>query len=116
MSTLSQFSGGRIKSIQRGVITMPAGGGNLPSVSVIITAVDTQKSILYNLGVTRIGVFSQSIGASNDGIGSIPIGLVLTNSTIVTASATGAQAFDIISFEGGNRTYGSVSWQLVEYF
>jgi len=49
MSTLSQFSGGGIKSIQRGVISTA-----YPSTSntVTISAVDTNKTMLNYLGAS----------------------------------------------------------------
>lgn len=103
MSTLSQFSGGgRIKSIQRGVINLSTSSG-----TATITAVDTTKSILYNLGVVDNGAYRDSYGGSV-----LQIGLQLTNSTTITASVGG-------SFFGSFTSvvaYGSVSWQLVEYY
>jgi hypothetical protein len=59
MSTLSQFAGGRIKSIQRGTISSGAGGTN----TVTINAVDVNKSLLSHLGTnlyTRQGRLSLS--------------------------------------------------------
>ena len=75
--------GSPIKSIQRGVIVVPS-----PGVATI-TAVDTTKSVLTHLGMDVTA-----------GIG--PGLLVLTNSTTITATASG--------------TSGSISWQLVEHY
>jgi hypothetical protein len=104
MSTLSQFSGGgRIKSIQRGVIDLSASSGT----ATLITAVDTTKSILYNLGVVNNGAYIDSSGG-----GVLQIGLQLTNSTTITASVGSAFFTPFTAV----IAYGSVSWQLVEYF
>lgn len=91
MSTLSQFfTGGRIKSVQRGTIAMGASG----SVAATISAVDTSKSVIFHLG-------SQS--PDNDfsrGMTRVQ----LTNSTTVTALTSGNAGAGAI-----------VGWQVVEY-
>jgi hypothetical protein len=112
MSTLSQFSGGgRIKSIQRGIIALSSNTGTY----TLLTAVDTTKSILYHLGVTENGLVTySSFGTTVPGIGIIQIGLELTNSTTITAKAS----VPILSFPLTTTVidYGSVSFQLVEYY
>jgi hypothetical protein len=106
MSTLSQFSGGgRIKSIQRGVISLSTTSG-----TATITAVDTTKSILYNLGVVDNGAYRDSAGTGSGSV--LQIGLQLTNSTTITASVGSAFFTGFTSVVA----YGSVSWQLVEYY
>lgn len=66
---ISQFFGG-IKSIQRGVISLPGGSG-----SATITSVDTAKTELRCLGFS-----GGASGASSQ--------IVLTNSTTISASGT----------------------------
>jgi hypothetical protein len=83
VSTLSQFTPGRIKSIQRGTIS--------GSATATITAVDTAKSILTNLG------------HSAPGAGSIAR-LTFTNSTTITAT------------NGGVDSPGTTGFQVVEYY
>lgn len=70
MSSLSQFGGGAIKSIQRGTVAAGTGG-----TAVAITSVNTAKTELRFLG----GVS----GTAGDGPGYI----VLTNATTITAYA-----------------------------
>lgn len=97
MSTLSQFAQtGKIKSIQRGTISLAA---NNISASAIITSVDTSKSILYHLGQDTSEFAGQQFNRSAY--------LTLANSTTVTASATRANS--------SSNTL-TVSWQLVEYY
>jgi hypothetical protein len=92
MSNLSQFGGGGVKSVQRGVITLtPAGVG---TGTATITAVDINKSVVFWLG---------SRHATND-FGNINSRVELTNSTTVTAAVSGA----------GSVT--EVGWQVVEFF
>lgn len=96
MSTLSQFAQtGKIKSIQRGVVTLFAG-----SSSVIIAAVDTSKSILYHLGQSTAATSSALSTAVN-----VDTYLTLTSSTTITVNGVGGTGFNQI-----------VSWQLVEYY
>lgn len=102
MSSLSQFAqSGKIKSIQRGVVSI---GTGVSSSSVTITAVDTSKSILHYLG--------QSSAAYNSGYGTFGSGaaatayLTLTNSTTITASRVIA---------GTNNTQ-YIGYQIVEYY
>jgi len=73
-----------IKSIQRGVI-----GLSSSPTTATITSVNTSKSILTNLGWS--------------GSGSIDVKLQLTNSTTITAEATGV-------------TSSQVGYQIVEYY
>jgi hypothetical protein len=95
MSTLSQFAGGGIKSIQRGIINH----SSVSSTSVTVNAVDTSKSTLNYLGHT--GYYSAS---SVDGYSNLRI--ALTNSTTVTSNALATNAV----------TSGVVSFELIEYF
>lgn len=94
MSTLSQFLGGGIKSIQRGTITvaLSAGAG---SATATISSVTTSKSVVELLGFTPDSQFSALAWAR----------VTLTNSTTVTANAAG----------GSDRNI-TVAYQVVEYF
>ena len=107
MSNLSQFFGasGGIKSIQRGVISAQS-----TPTTVTISAVDTSKSILYFLGNTS------GVGLNVLGIGFFAVlsRIELTNSTTITC--TGSPIFPgNPSSWSSSTTYGTVSWQLVEY-
>lgn len=94
MSILSQFSGGGIKSIQRGtiVVALSAGAG---SNTATITSVTTSKSVVQLLGVTPDSQFSALAWGR----------VTLTNSTTVTANAAGASDRNI-----------TIGYQVVEYF
>lgn len=93
MSTFSQFTGGnRIKSIQRGMITIP---NNAASATATIASVDTTKTELRMLG------FSCG-GSDNSALPRIS----LTSSTQITATRQGTA--DAI----GSTT---VSWELTEF-
>ena len=72
MSVPTQFTGQKIKSIQRGVITI-AGGST--SNTATITSVNTSKAICYFLGYS-----SQASSTGPD------LRIYLTNGTTVTAS------------------------------
>lgn len=118
MSTLGQFGfGSEIKSIQRGVITLPnpiVNGSTNTTQTATISPVNTSKSILFELGQqngfsSRASfVYSIAVLAS----------LELTNSTTITAT---------IGYNFGNNDSRSpslrnltvapkISWQLVEYY
>lgn len=99
MSTLNQFfGGGSIKSIQRGVITIPTNGTGTGSAT--ITAVDTSKSVLHLLGFGGYTVV--------DGSGTNLLSyLVLTNSTTITAAG---------GYSTTNGYPAQISWQIVEYY
>lgn len=122
MSSVSQFAaGGRIKSIQRGVISTnesrPQSDTNLflGTGSATITAVDTTKSILHYLGTsTNYGNTSVSgfYNSGNNTSFNIFAYLQLTNSTTVTANA----GFTALQNSGTAFPLVSVSWQLVEYY
>lgn len=92
MSVFTQFAAGNIKSIQRGVTGSVVASG---TESITISSVDTNKSILMNLGVatTGTGTFYAAQGYFE-----------LTNSTTITFT-NGA---------GSNSVKGA--WQLVEYY
>lgn len=87
--------GGRaIKSIQRGVISMPDGGsGGTISHTATVTSVNTSKADLTYLGNNSSGTGANSLAY-----------LQLTNSTTITATRA----------TSGSAT--AVSWQLVEYY
>ena len=92
MSNISQFGGGAIKSIQRGVISIT---GSSTSATATITAVNTGKTELRLLGCS---------GASS-AIEQTLSDIVLTNSTTITATRG-----------GGAGTSARVSWELTEYY
>lgn len=93
MSVLTQFVGGGIKSIQRGVTGSVAANS---TEAITITSVDTSKSVLTYLG-TRVTVSgSPEYGAQGY--------FTLTNSTTITFTNGVA----------GQSCGGS--WQLVEYY
>lgn len=92
MSNLSQFGGGGIKSIQRGVITFTPVSG-LASGTATITAVNTAKSMITLQGARYSGNQFTDLYARVD----------LTNSTTVTAVASGAGA------------PVEVGWQVIEF-
>ena len=94
MSTLTQFSGGGIKSIQRGTISISGSS----SATATVTSVNTAKSLLTHLG--QSGYYSAS---STDGLGNVRISL--TNATTITAAA-GATP-NVVPY--------TVSYELVEY-
>jgi hypothetical protein len=94
MSTLTQFSGGGIKSIQRGTISISTGS----SATATVTSVNTAKSLLTHLG--HSGYYSSS---TTDGAGNVRISL--TNATTITATV-GATP---------NLVPYTVSYELVEY-
>ena len=87
MSTLSQFGGGGIKSVQRGTISVNCGSGSATNTATIST-VDTAKSILSHLGMTT--ATSNVNGQSH---------VALTNATTVTASASGEGATYVIAYQ-----------------
>lgn len=86
--------GGRpIKSIQRGTITIP--DYTASSASVTISAVNTSKAELRYLG---------GFGQTNDGT-TIGLRIALVNSTTIQAN-----------YSAGFGYYGTVSWELTEYY
>lgn len=93
MSTLTQFFGGGIKSIQRGTITvaLSAGAG---SNTATITSVNTAKSAIEFLGVTPDSQTSATAWGR----------VTLTNSTTVTANAAGSSDRNI-----------TIGYQVVEF-
>ena len=96
MSTLSQFSGGGVKSVQRGTITILA--GVQPSATATVNSVDVNKSLLTHLGQT--GYYNTT---SLEGISHVR--LSLTNGTTITATTAASP----------NATSYVVSYELVEY-
>jgi hypothetical protein len=95
MSTLSQFSGGGVKSVQRGTIII-----NLSSSSATATvnSVDVNKSLLTHLGKT--GYYSSSSDGTSD------TRISLTNGTTITANSTLTAV----------TTSYAISYELVEYY
>ena len=92
MSTFSQFTGGnRIKSIQRGTITIPE---NATSATATIASVNTAKTELRMLGFTN----DDQIGS-----GMFPR-ISLTSSTTITATREWTSVGNTI-----------VSWELTEF-
>ena len=89
MSTLSQFSGGRIKSVQRGTIAISF----TTSATETITAVDPLKTMINYLGETT--VFNDIRTNAR---------ISLTNSTTITATR-----FD----DTGTTT---VSYEVIEFY
>ena len=93
MSTLSQFSGGGIKSIQRGVINVAS-----TSTTATITAVNTAKTILNFCGC--------SAGRNTSYVLSDMARIELTNSTQITATR----------MPGNASPAPTVSYEVIEYF
>ena len=97
MSTLSQFSGGGIKSIQRGTITIGLTAST--AVAATITAVNTAKTILNYCGCTS-GLKTSSSAMSE------MARIELSSSTQITAtSRTGSMTNNVV-----------VSYEVIEYF
>jgi hypothetical protein len=88
MSTLSQFSGGGIKSNQFGSVTAgPGSSGTIP-----ISSVDTSKAFVIYEGGTAVS-----------SINAISARFTLTNSTTVTYSSTGT-------------SNGTAYWRVIELY
>ena len=95
MSTFSQFTGGnKIKSIQRGTITIPASAS---SATATIASVDTTKTELRMLG------FSSNHNDTHPYNVLFPR-ISLTSSTQITAVRSAANGYSIV-----------VSWELTEF-
>lgn len=90
------FGARAIKSIQRGVITIP---GATLSASATISAVDPGKTIVFSLGHSAQSAAAE--GWITD------VFLSLANGTTITASRGGTPT---------NGTATQISWQLVEYY
>jgi hypothetical protein len=105
MSTLSQFTGGGIKSIQRGVISFASGGGGFYNTTqtATITAVDMAKTMLNFCG-SRSGVNNSGGSSAYSVAGSI----ALTSSTVVTASSP-----SVFTSFGAPP---SVSYEVIEFY
>lgn len=86
MSVLSQFAGGSIKSIQRGVISM-ASGGSTSGTATLSPSVDTTKTELRVLGCSAD---TSSLDLAR---------AVLTNSTTVTATRPSTTSNTVLSWE-----------------
>jgi hypothetical protein len=96
MSTLSQFTGGGIKSIQRGTISVSG------SATATITAVNTAKTI-----VNYCGCASGRVWSGTDSDISIMARIALISSTQITANTNVTSSF------GAAPT---VSYEVIEYF
>lgn len=94
MSNISQFGGGAIKSIQRGVIAIAAGS---LSATATISAVTPGKTELRFLGSRA----ADNAGVSGYGFCTI----ALTNSTTITAQR-----------ETSGTIGAAVSWELTEFY
>ncbi len=90
MSVITQFGGGGVKSIQRGVITISGGTSATATISAVVTA----KTELRFLG-----------GSGNDSVSQYAIipRIALTNTTTITATAE-------------LTTTATVSWELTEFY
>jgi hypothetical protein len=98
MSVASQFSGGGIKSIQRGTVSLVS-----DAATVTITAVNTSKSML---------IANSNSGVSYDAGNNVSYALIararLNSSTQV-----------VVTIETPiyvNAVYPIVDWQVIEYF
>lgn len=89
MSNFSDFYGGGVKSVQRGVAT-PTSGAEM---SVTVTAVNTAKSMLNLLSVTG--------GGSIDGSSRSSVRLI-NSTTVGISSSSGAYL-------------APLSWELIEF-
>jgi len=103
MSTMSQFLGGGVKSVQRGTATLSSftgGSFGVQTVTVTISSVDPAKSFL--LMSTR----AVRTGSNSDSPTLYLVEGVLTSATVVTFRR-----------EVSSETAGlqSVAWQVVEY-
>ena len=92
MSNFTQFGGGSIKSIQRGVIALSA--GTLTNTATLSPSVDTTKCELRCLGYT--------LNANDASM--VPY-VTLTNSTTVTATRQASAA-----------TIANISWEITERY
>ena len=109
MSTLSQFSGGGIKSIQRGTISFAAPGGfnYATSSTATISAVNTAKTMLNFCGCA-----SGCNQNSTSGV-SVVASVALTNSTTVTANfITSISAYAY----GSPGVPPTVSYEVIEFY
>ena len=91
MSTLSQFSGGGIKSIQRGTISVNS------TATATITAVNTAKTVLNYCGC-KSGLYYGGVFTAATAY------ISLTSSTQITAAAI------------AGHTAATVSYEVIEYF
>lgn len=80
-------SGMRIKSIQRGLITLSGVATN----TATVTSVDTNKSILWDLGTLASGGLTTFEDTN--------IYLELTNATTITATRAGTAGAPIVSYQ-----------------
>lgn len=127
MSSLSQFDsgGGKIKSIQRGVITItapPNSINNIPGYltqTATISPVNTSKSILFVLGQQNGITYHRvpTVSTNSWSGGAVLASLELTNSTTITATSGyqfGNQSG--LSYVSNFTVAPKISWQLVEYY
>jgi hypothetical protein len=90
MSSLSQFVGGAIKSIQRGTISI---GNGVTTQTATVTSVDTTKSQLNFLGCYTADTAITALAS-----------VVLTNATTITGQRS------------SNTSTTVVSWELIERY
>lgn len=87
MSTLTQFTGGGIKSIQRGTITLSL----TLTATATISSVNVNKSMLNFLGCVDNTGFTTNLGFAR---------IELTNATTITASrGTGTSGSSVVAYE-----------------
>jgi hypothetical protein len=99
MSTLTQFFGGRIKSIQRGQIQI---GANALSATATISAVNTAKTIVNFCG-SKSGYY-----LSGANMWAQTASIALTSINQLTATQRISQAL--------STQNASVSFEVIEYF
>lgn len=107
MSTLSQFLGVTIKSIQRGSVTPIAATG-----TVTISSVNTAKTLVFITGVGG-GVTTKSDGSNTVGGSAQPY---ITALAATSFSYAGASYDTILGSGSLNANYVPFSWQVVEFY
>jgi hypothetical protein len=95
MSTLSQFSGGGVKSIQRGTVS-----NITTTTTVTISSVDTSKAIVL-VSFQNGASFNGSAGFASSASAALTSSTQLTVKSGYTATVLG---------------YPSIDWQVVEYY
>lgn len=86
MSTLSQFTGGGIKSVQRGTILI----SGVANATATITSVNINKSMVSFLGFAESTFFTDNRA--------VPY-IALTNATTVTAIRSSSSGATVVSYE-----------------
>ena len=96
MSTLSQFSGGGVKSVQRGTVS-----GITGTTTVTISSVNTSKAFVLVSFQSGGSVFGSGTGLSPSA------SAALTSSTQLTVNR---------GYMSTVLSYPSIDWQVVEYY